>query len=239
MIQNYISDIIYSSVSHSFSRKKVLEDISLSLKPGKAILLSGANGTGKTTLMRIMSGLLKPNTGHVDLGHGVIALKHAKSALLRSLMYLHQTPYMFQGTVYRNLALATSEYRDKQQKHELICKALDWAMLNEHQYSTARTLSGGQQQRVSLARAWIRQTPFILLDEPTANMDSASTARTIRLLKQLKLQNIGLVIASHSPLLFEELTDDHIQIADHGLITDHQANYQGNVTPISIDRNRA
>jgi tungstate transport system ATP-binding protein len=230
--------VSFSAISHSFGSRKVLDNIGIDLQPGKVMLLSGENGSGKTTLLRIIAGLLKPDTGYVETGSGLLSWKKSQSGLINNFMYLHQTPYMFEGSVYRNLSIATKSTVSKEDRKNQVLDAMEWAMLGGHRFASAKTLSGGQQQRVSLARAWLRQPPFILLDEPTTNMDSNSARRTILLLEKLKHANIGLIISSHSKHLFDSLVDHHLELRDFQLISRGEQQFSGNVTPISRDRDR-
>ena len=228
--------VSFSAISHSFGSRKVLDNLDIELKPGKVVLLSGENGSGKTTLLRIIAGLLKPDTGYVDMGSGLLSWKKSRSNLIRNFIYLHQAPYMFDGSVYRNLSIATERMTKHEDRKNRVLDAMEWAMLSGHRFASAKTLSGGQQQRVSLARAWLRQPPYILLDEPTANMDANSARRTILLLEKLKQTNIGLVISSHIHHQFDNLVDDHLELKDFQLSSRGEQEFTGNVTPISRDR---
>ena len=230
------SSISFTAISHSFGTRKVLDNLAIDLEPGKAVLLSGENGSGKTTLLRIIAGLLKPDTGYIDTGSGLLSWRKSRSDLIRNFMYLHQTPYMFEGSVYRNLSIAAVSMTGSEDRKNRVLDAMEWAMLSGHRFAQAKTLSGGQQQRVSLARAWLRQPPFILLDEPTTNMDSNSAHRTIQLLEKLKLTNIGLIISSHIKHQFDSLADEHLELKDFQLSAIDQQSFSGNVTPITRDR---
>ena len=228
--------VSFSAISHSFGSRKVLDNLGIELEPGKVVLLSGENGSGKTTLLRIIAGLLKPDTGYVDSGSGLLSWKKSRSNLIQHFIYLHQTPYMFEGSVYRNLSIATESMSNYEVRKNRVLDALEWAMLSGHRFASAKTLSGGQQQRVSLARAWLRQPPYILLDEPTANMDTNSARRTILLLEKLKHTNIGLIISSHIKHQFDSLVDNHLELRDFQLSSRSEPRFSGNVTSISRDR---
>ena len=210
-------EIRFSAIDKFFHRRHLLNDLSLSLQGGRALLLSGENGAGKTTLLRILAGLEKPHHCMVDF---TPAERHSKPRpwvqcrrrLQREVMYLHQLPYMFDGSVSHNLALALPRSMPRAQRAEKIRQALQWAQLEAFQNARAKTLSGGEKQRVSLARAWLRQARILLLDEPIANMDGESQARTVKLLHRLKNARAALMISSHNSDAFRHLIDHRLAL---------------------------
>ena len=234
--------ITFSSITKSFSATPLLNDVGITLCGGKVILLSGENGSGKTTLLRILAGLLKPDAGYVNFSSAHFqatdeSWKQARKRLLENIMYLHQRPYMFSGSVSRNLALAVPKSMGNQTQMQ-IKQALEWGMLTQYASTDAKTLSGGQQQRVALARAWLRQSPIMLLDEPIANMDTRSSRRTIKLLHQLKEANTAILICSHHQHVFDTLVDQQVELVGHRLIAHGTTSYSGNVAPINPEKSR-
>ncbi len=238
MKDGIVARIQFSGLSHQFNSNNVLHNVSFELQRNTATLIKGENGSGKTTLLRILSGLLKPTTGYVDLDGKLIPWKKCKRRLIQHAIYLHQSPYMFSGNVYRNLAIGLSGAKNSKTNHNRIIDALHWAKLNQYQNASARTLSGGQQQRLAIARAGLTGSPFIMLDEPTANMDAESSTRTVQLLSQLKDQGVGLVISSHHTDIYRSLIDNTIALQTYGQ-PDRPDEESGsgdipnNVTPIS------
>ena len=230
--------IQFTQISKSFSRARILVDVSLTIHGGRIYLLSGENGAGKTTLLKILSGLLAPDRGSVDFGLHSKSIRQSRKELLRYLMYMHQTPYMFEGSVSRNLSIALKPFTGEEHQRRNIHDALQWAMLSKRQSAPAKSLSGGQQQRVALARAWLRKPAFLLLDEPVANMDTSSALRTIELLLSLKEAGAGIVISSHNFQFFNEHVDRRLILSDGRLTDVEDFKYSGNVTPIHRD-NRA
>ena len=230
--------IRYTELGKSFARRRLFEDLSLSLESGAALLLGGENGAGKTTLLRILAGLEKPSHGLVDFGAGEVAWQRCRKILQRRVMYLHQAPYMFEGSVARNLELALPRGLSKSRRDEKIRRALEWARLNGLSAARAKTLSGGEKQRVSLARAWLRQSKILLLDEPAANMDRESQLRTAALLRRLKAARVALILASHNHEVFDELIDRRLLLEDGKLHAARAPALPENVTRLAAGRLR-
>ncbi len=185
----------------------ILDNTGIALKSAECVLLTGKNGSGKSTLLRILAGLLKPDSATVDTGLASLPWKKARKLLREQLMYLYQEPYMFDGTVRKNLAYAI-EGTDKSQQ---INSALQWADLKHRETVAAKCLSGGEKQRLALAQAWLKQPRFLLLDEPMANMDKHAKRRTAKLLAEFKQAGTALLIATHD-------LDDLLPIMDKRLI---------------------
>ncbi len=229
--------IQFTEISKSFSRVSVLTDVAVTIHGGRMYLLSGENGAGKTTLLKIFSGLLAPDQGSVSFGFDSRPIRKSRKELLRYLMYMHQNPYMFEGSVSRNLGIALKPFRTSQQRARDIDSALRWARLSKHKSAPAKSLSGGQQQRVALARAWLRQSPFLLLDEPVANLDISSALRTVELLQRLKETGAGIVISSHNFQFFNEHVDRRLILSGGKLSGMEHFEYSGNVTSVRRDNN--
>ena len=194
-----------------FGRRLVLDDIQLELRKTSCTLLTGENGAGKSTLLRTLAGLEKPDRGSFRLGSQLYpSWRRAKRRLQRMVMYLHQQPYMFDGSVEYNLRFALDGPRQEQEG--LVRQALRWIDMEYFRETPARTLSGGERQRVALARAWLASPEIMLLDEPTANLDADSRGWTLELLRELQEQGMTLVIASHDPHHFEAMSEYHIDL---------------------------
>ena len=191
-------------VCKRFQRRVILQDLDLDLAGGQFTLLRGANGAGKSTLLRIIAGLEKPQRGHISLDqHAAANWSRAKGDLLRAVVYLHQHPYLFDGTVLHNLNYPRQA--NPRERAQRIRAALDWAGLAPLARRAVHGLSGGERQRVALARAWLRRPRILLLDEPTANLDAASRGRCLDMMRQLRDQGLCLLAAGHDPQHFGDL----------------------------------
>lgn len=199
----------FLGLNKSFGAKRIIQDARIKVRNGQCTLLIGKNGAGKTTLLKIMSGLDKPDAGSFRMGSTDMKWGQGKTVMLKKIMYLHQQPYMFDGSVEKNLLFALNS---RKPTRHIIRDAIEWAGLENIIEHDAKSLSGGEKQRVAIARAYVRNPQVVLLDEPTANLDQASKLKTLELLKQFKQQGIAMVIASHDPELFLGLQDERLQL---------------------------
>ena len=205
----------FLGLNKAFGSKSVVKDARLKIKNARCTLLIGENGSGKSTLLKIISGLERPDSGLIRINNKDYKWGQGKSVLLKNIMYLHQQPYMFDGSVEKNLQYLVKVSR---QPVKLIDQAIEWAGIQDIIHQNAKSLSGGEKQRVAIARAYLRNPEVVLLDEPTANLDQVSKIRTLKLLKQFKSRGIAMIIASHDPDIFNGLQDERLQL-DSGKLT--------------------
>ena len=205
----------FLGINKAFGSKSVVKDARLKIKNARCTLLIGENGAGKSTLLKIISGLERPDSGLIRINNKDYKWGQGKSVLLKNIMYLHQQPYMFDGSVEKNLQYLVKVSR---QPVKLIDQAIEWAGIQDIIHQNAKSLSGGEKQRVAIARAYLRNPEVVLLDEPTANLDQVSKIRTLKLLKQFKSRGIAMIIASHDPEIFNGLQDERLQL-DNGKLT--------------------
>lgn len=228
-------DIKYRDILKSYGKGKhsklILTNVEIDIKGGECTLITGKNGSGKSTLLKIIGGLLKPNKALIETGSVSLNWKKYRNLVKNEVMYLYQEPYMFDGTVRTNLRYALQ----KGQEIEAVNQAMKWAELEHRANTQAKFLSGGEKQRVALAQAWLKQPAVLLLDEPTANMDTKSRKRTENLLATFKESGTGLFIASHDPNHFHRITnhrllldEGHITQADYNLLTKQDHDMSGN-----------
>lgn len=168
-------EIELHNVSYGYleSNELVLKDISLKIKTGKKIAILGRSGTGKSTLLKLLTGALSPINGQVLL-NGKLA--HT-NLLSKYISVLNQKPYLFDTTIGNNVRIGRPEAVDQD-----IWKALEQAQIASHVHSLpdglqtkmhemGKRFSGGERQRVAFARTLIQEAPIIILDEPTIGLD--------------------------------------------------------------------
>jgi tungstate transport system ATP-binding protein len=184
---------------HKRHGDRLLFDIDeLTLDAASAYVLTGANGVGKSTLLRALAGLERVEAQQVVFDGREVRLHPYPKALRQSIVYVHQHPIMFSTSVFHNIAyglLARGE--PKAQVAQMVEEAMAWAGVAYLRDTDPARLSGGEKQRVALARARVLQPRLLLLDEPTANLDGAAREQVIALIPTLMEKGSPVVMACH------------------------------------------
>jgi subfamily B ATP-binding cassette protein MsbA len=178
----------------------VLEDLTLDIKPGQMIALVGPTGAGKTTIVSLLPRFYEINGGAIRID-GTDIRKYKQKSLREQISFVLQETLLFRATVAQNIA-----YGKPQATHEEIVRAAHLANADEfidrmpEGYETmigerGVTLSGGQRQRITIARAIIRNSPILILDEPSAGLDAESEKLVFDALENLMVGKTSIVIA--------------------------------------------
>jgi tungstate transport system ATP-binding protein len=191
MMRVAVSDlpIRFESVSVSIQGVPILERITLLIDAGPPTVLIGPNGSGKTTLLRTAMGLVGPTQGRITWG-GAEESPPARRAIV------FQRPAMLRRSVDGNLTYALSVARIPR-RAERIKELLSMVGLDGLDRRPARRLSGGEQQRLALARALARDPAILLLDEPTASLDPASTKAIEEIISAVATSGIKVIMSTH------------------------------------------
>lgn len=222
--------IEFKSIQISLSGKQILDIDELNVPAHQCTLLTGRNGSGKTTLFKIMSGLLKPDHASINYQGLSMNWKQAKPYIQKDIIYLHQQPYLFDASVAENIAYGLLRANEnKASAHRKVMQALDWADLSHLAHRSAKQLSGGEKQRVALTRARILSPRLLLLDEPTASMDTDAKQQTSLLLQRLKSEGVSIMISSHETHIIEHIADAHLHI-ENGKISSITRPSSDNIT---------
>ncbi|MDH5486647.1 MAG: energy-coupling factor ABC transporter ATP-binding protein [Gammaproteobacteria bacterium] len=195
------------------SGRRLLEIDELSIHAGRCLLLTGANGIGKTTLLKILSGLEPPDHALVDCDGTHLLWSVARRRFRREVIYLHQEAYLFDRSVTDNVTYGLRGLGlSRAQVAERVQRSLEWAGLSHLAARNARELSGGEQQRVALTRALVLTPQVLLLDEPFSGLDEESRSRTGFLIQRLKSERVGVVVTSHELLPMSGIADEHLEL---------------------------
>ena len=136
-------------------------------------------------------------------------------------IYLHQQPYLFDTTVAENVGYGLKlRGHGRVQRDIQIRTALAWARLDHLADRPTHALSSGEKHRIALTRARILNPTALLVDEITANMDSASREQTKSLLQDLSRSGVTVIVASHESGQFDDIADEHLKLDDGRLVTD-------------------
>lgn len=181
-----------------FGQRDLLAIERLSIETAQAYVLTGVNGSGKSTLLRILAGLEPASVARVTYQNVACSLAPYSRAMRDGIVYVHQHPVMFSGSVATNIGYGLRmRGMPAAQIAPLVEQAMRWADVLHLRDSPTATLSGGEKQRISLARARVLSPRLLLLDEPTANLDGAAREQVIGLIPTLVGQGCSLIMACH------------------------------------------
>lgn len=188
-------------VDFSYEEEQILKDYSIELPKGKVVGIHGASGSGKSTLLKLLMRFWDVNSGMIRIAEKDIRKINTKD--LRDMeSYVTQETYLFHDSIAYNIAVGKPE-ASREEIMEAAKKASihDFIMTLPDGYDTevgelGDTLSGGEKQRIGIARAFLHDAPFLLLDEPTSNLDSLNEGIILKSLKESR-KNQTVVLVSH------------------------------------------
>jgi len=177
-------------VSFAAGGRMIIPPLDLTLEAGASTIILGANGAGKSVLMRLMHGLLAPSTGRVVW---------STDGPRRRQAMVFQRPVMLRRSALANVVYALDAAGvPVGQQARLAREALQEVGLSHVAGRAARVLSGGEQQRLALARAWALHPEVLFLDEPTANLDPGATREIEAIIKAFDVAGTKIVMSTHN-----------------------------------------
>jgi tungstate transport system ATP-binding protein len=198
--------------------QRIIERVSLAIDGHVRTVILGANGAGKSVLMRLMHGLLAPNSGAIRW------CGQPERAAAQAMVF--QRPIMLRTTAIANVAYGLKlAGMGKSERLAHATEALDKVGLAHLATRPARVLSGGEQQRVALARAWALSPQILFLDEPTASLDPGATHEVERVIGEIAASGCKIVMTTHNLGQARRLADEIIFL-HHGRVVEY--------TPASI-----
>ena len=213
--------IQFFNVSKYFGQNIALNDISLKIRKGEFVFISGPSGAGKTTFLRLIFGAQIPTDGQILIdGINLNRIKRSKLDLLRRRIgfVFQDFKLLHRKTVSQNVALALEVTGERpvvirKKTHQ----ALRAVGLSKKGQAYPLELSGGEQQRVAIARAIINDPLILIADEPTGNLDPDMTRGIMVLFRSINLRGTTILIATHSKELLKD-TDQRIVLLNKGRI---------------------
>lgn len=200
----------------SYGERRVVDEVSISVKEGEVVGLLGPNGAGKTTTFNMIVGIIRPASGDIHLdGEELTSLPMYKRAR-KGIGYLSQEPSVFRKLTVRENLLAILETlpiskSDREEKLNGFLQELNIAHLISRK---ADSLSGGERRRVEISRALVTNPSFMLLDEPFTGIDPIARADIQQIILNLKKKGLGLLITDHNVRETLEITDRSYLIYD-------------------------
>ncbi|MCX6677935.1 MAG: ATP-binding cassette domain-containing protein [Methanothrix sp.] len=201
---------------------EALKKVSISLDEGKKIALVGPNGAGKSTLMLMFNGILRPSAGEVLFHDRTLRYDSASLREVRrkvGMVFQNSDDQLFAPTVYQDVAFGPVNLgfpEDKVKKYAGY--ALQYVGLSGYERRPPHHLSGGEKKRVSIAGILAMEPEVLILDEPTSNLDPASSEEIMEMLDELNLGGKTLIISTHDVDLAYRWADDVILMEDGGVL---------------------
>ena len=191
-------DICFSHLSFSYtSERQVLKDFTLRVKEGEKLILLGASGSGKSSILKLLMGIEGSQRGEISIGNRQLSTLSEES-LFRSISYIQQEVFIFDGSIYENITLF-QKYSEEELKQVIEKSGLKNLILEKGlDYpcgENGAALSGGERQRINIARSLLRKTPILLADEITAALDKENSYLVLDSL--LSLENITEILVLH------------------------------------------
>lgn len=225
--------IIFDKATKEYSGRKVLDTVSLQIEPKEFVSIVGPSGAGKSTLIYALIGAEKLNSGSIFVDDYKVHIMSEKALQ----MYRRKLGIIFQDykllnrlNVFENVAFALqacgypSDYIKKR-----VEEVLDIVGLLPLRYNFPYQLSGGEQQKTAIARALAHDPKLVIADEPTGNLDPASSEEIVNLLAKINKQGSTVLLASHDKALIDKLQKRVVRLESGKIISDERkGNYSKN-----------
>lgn len=199
-----------------------LRDVSICLEAGRKVALVGPNGAGKSTLMLMMNGILRPSSGEVlfagrPLQYDASSLREVRRAV--GMVFQNSDDQLFAPTVYQDVAFGPTNLGYPAEKvKKYVGFALQYVGLSGYERRPPHHLSGGEKKRVAIAGILAMEPQVMILDEPTSNLDPASSEEIMEMLDELNQGGKTLIISTHDVDLAYRWADEVILMKDGGVV---------------------
>ena len=206
---NHYNTLKANHIIKTYNKRNVVKGVSLEVNRGEIVGLLGPNGAGKTTTFYMITGMIRPNQGSIELDNtNITKLPMYKRARL-GIGYLSQEPSVFTKLSVENNLMLVLELTSlsKNEQKEKLEELLEEFSISHIRKSIAYTLSGGERRRTEIARSLVMNPDFILLDEPFAGVDPLAVEDIQKIVINLKKRGIGVLITDHNVRETLSITD--------------------------------
>jgi branched-chain amino acid transport system ATP-binding protein len=195
---------------------EVVRNVTFEVTAGHVVALMGGNGAGKTTVLKTLSGLMRPRSGEVLFDGAPIAGLHPRDIVTRGLVQVPQGRFVWPGmTVLENLQLGAVTRKDKAEIQRSLGEAFAlFPTLARKRSEKAAQLSGGEQQMVAVARAMMAKPRMLMMDEPSAGLSPRVTEEMVAALRQLHARGLGILLVEQNVGVAGALADEAYVLAN-------------------------
>ncbi|MFP4312251.1 MAG: heme ABC transporter ATP-binding protein [Nitriliruptoraceae bacterium] len=218
-----MTTLLADRVSYRIGARALVDDVSLTIRPGRLHAVVGPNGAGKTTLLRLLTGDLEPDAGEVRLDGRPLPEWRPREVARERAVLSQQVVLQFAFTVTQVVAMGRAPYRDRDTPADAaraIAEALEATDITHLADRSYPTLSGGERRRADLARVLAQHTPVVLLDEPTAALDVHHQELVLAVARGLADRGCAVVAVLHDLNLAAAYADRIAVLAEGRLRAD-------------------
>ena len=204
-------------IAFSYGEKKIIDNTSLALKPGKITFITGPNGSGKSTLVHLLGGLLKPSQGEILLdGRSLESFSHTERACRTGVLTQEKSPALDFTVTERILmgrfARLPRLFDPGKEDLQIANECMELLKISSFAATPCNRLSGGEYQKVLIAALLAGKTPCMLLDEPTSALDPAGALHAMKIFQELK-SSCAIGIVTHDLALAASFADELLLVS--------------------------
>ncbi|MEB7658327.1 ABC transporter ATP-binding protein [Mammaliicoccus vitulinus] len=191
------------SIYKSFDKKQIIQGFNFTIEQGDFVIIKGASGKGKSSLLNIIGLLEDPDDGEVIFNDKVIRKENDKIKFRRNdIAYIYQNYGLLENeTILKNLTLPLNVSKKDASRIEEVIQRVGLSNLDLK--AKVYTCSGGEQQRIAIARAILKEPTVIIADEPTGNLDEENSLNIMNIFKELNSKGITVIMATHEKAFFD------------------------------------
>lgn len=205
-----------------YGKTQATKDVSLKVDVGQVVALIGSNGSGKSTILRAISGLIHPRTGDILYKDHSILRKKPHEIVRAGIVHVTQERDLFpELSVFENVKLGAVVQRDRKKVQETLGEILEiFPLLKERERQKAGTLSGGEQRMLAIGRGLMSSPVLFLLDEPTSGVAPLFVKQIVDLLKLLKKRGLTMLMVEHNAPVAFSLSDYYYALRNGKVVSE-------------------